>query len=253
MDTFGAFIGPLIALVYLQFYPAQYTNMFLLALIPGAMASAFSLLLREGDKPAKASANNNRMPNFSLARFWKTSNVAYKKLLAGLLVFALVNSSDVFLLLQMKESGIKDSMVIGAYVFYNLIYALGAYPMGKLADAWGLKKTFMLGLLLFVVVYGCFPLCHQWWMFCALLFLYGIYAAATEGISKAWISNITPKENTATAIGTYSGMQSIAAFLASSIGGIIWFCWGAVYTFSITAAVVVLVIIYFRLSSIAEK
>ena len=76
-------------------------------------------------------------------------------------------------------------------------------------------------------------------------FLYGIYAAATEGISKAWITNITHKIDTATAIGTYSALQSICTMLASSLTGFIWFKFGAAIAFMVTAAVTLLIVFYF--------
>jgi MFS family permease len=78
-----------------------------------------------------------------------------------------------------------------------------------------------------------------------LFFLYGIYAAATEGISKAWISNITDKKETATAIGTYAGFQSIFTMLASSFAGLIWYKYGATTTFMVSSIVTFLVVFYF--------
>jgi hypothetical protein len=81
-------------------------------------------------------------------------------------------------------------------------------------------------------------------VFIFLFLLYGLYAAATEGISKAWISNIVDKSETATAIGTYSGFQSICAFIASSLCGLLWYNFGAMFTFLLTASVAVFVIIY---------
>jgi len=78
-----------------------------------------------------------------------------------------------------------------------------------------------------------------------LFFLYGIYAAATEGISKAWISNITDKSDTATAIGTYSGFQSICTMLASSMAGLIWYSFGVSATFLVTSIASVFIVVYF--------
>jgi predicted MFS family arabinose efflux permease len=77
-----------------------------------------------------------------------------------------------------------------------------------------------------------------------LFVLYGLYAAATDGISKAWITNIVDKKDTATAIGTYTGFQSICAFIASSLCGLLWFNFGAMATFLVTAAVTLIVIMY---------
>jgi MFS family permease len=78
-----------------------------------------------------------------------------------------------------------------------------------------------------------------------LFFGYGVYAAATEGITKAWISNLVSKENTATAIGTFSAFQSIGAMIASSVAGLLWYNYGADVTFLVTAIATVLVILYF--------
>ena len=138
-----------------------------------------------------------------------------------------------------------DTMVIGVYIFYNLIYALFAFPIGILADKIGLKTIFVTGLSLFAVVYFGMSVNTNQYLFFGLFFLYGIYASATEGISKAWISNITDKRDTATAIGTFTGLQSICTMLASSITGLIWYSLGAKVAFMLTAGVTVIVIIYF--------
>ncbi|MFZ2282341.1 MAG: MFS transporter, partial [Lutibacter sp.] len=137
------------------------------------------------------------------------------------------------------------TMVIGIYIFYNLVYALFAFPIGILADKIGLKTIFIIGLSFFAAVYFGMALNSNLYFFFGLFFLYGIYASATEGISKAWISNITDKKDTATAIGTFSGLQSICTMLASSLTGLIWFQFGATAAFLTTAIVTMLVIIYF--------
>jgi MFS family permease len=150
-----------------------------------------------------------------------------------------------FLLLKAKEAGIDDTAIIGVYIFYNLIYALTAFPAGMLADKIGLKTIFTGGLTIFAIVYFGMAWSSNIYFFIALFFLYGIYAAGTEGISKAWISNITDKEDTATAIGTYTGFQSIFTMLASSLTGFIWFKFGATSAFILTATVTLIVVVYF--------
>jgi len=136
-------------------------------------------------------------------------------------------------------------MVIGIYIFYNLIYALFSFPVGIIADKAGLKTIFIPGLLMFTIVYFGISVNDNLYIFFVLFFLYGIYAAATEGISKAWISNIVNKEDTATAIGTFSGLQSICTMVASSLTGFIWLIFGATTALIISAAATALVIIYF--------
>jgi MFS family permease len=198
MDTLGAVIGPVLALIYLYFYPEDYRTLFFIALIPGLLAIISSLRLKE--KNAHKDKPKVRTGFFSFLKYWKQSPAVYRKIVAGLLVFTLFNSSDVFLLLQAKQAGLNDTMVIGVYIFYNLVYALFAFPMGILADSVGLKTIFIAGLLVFSAVYFGMAVNTNPYVFFGLFFLYGVYASATEGISKAWISNITGKKDTATAI-----------------------------------------------------
>jgi len=254
MDTLGAVLGPLLALLYLYFYPENYRTLFFIAFIPGIGAVFASFFLKE----KKTSQQNIKVKTsfFSFIHYWKESPIAYKKVVFGLLLFAVFNSSDVFLLLQAKQSGMSDSGVIGVYIFYNLIYALFAFPIGILADKIGLRSIFILGLGIFALVYLVMAFNTNTYVFFGLFFLYGIYASATEGISKAWISNITDAKDTATAIGTYAGFQSICTLLASSLTGLIWFKFGAAAAFITTAIVTLIVLVYFLIvtkSTITSK
>lgn len=245
MDTLGAVIGPSLALLYLYFYPEDYKTLFFIAFIPGIMAVLASSFLKE--KKVSFKKVKNTISFFSFFNYWKQSPIEYKKLVIGLLIFTLINSSDVFLLLQAKQLGLNDTMVIGVYIFYNLIYALFAFPMGIIADNFGLKTIFVFGLVLFAIVYFGMSLSPNLYLIIGLFFIYGIYAAATEGISKAWISNIIDKKDMATAIGTYSGFQSIFTMLASSLTGLIWYQFGATTAFLVIGISTIIVILYFLL------
>ncbi|CAN5285298.1 MFS transporter [soil metagenome] len=252
MDTIGAVIGPALALLYLYYFPQDYKTLFLIAFIPGVFALIASFYLKE--KKHTKSETKIKTTFFSFIHYWKTSPVLYRKVVIGLLTFTLFNSSDVFLLLKVKQSELSDASVMGVYIFYNLIYALFAFPIGIIADKISLKKIFIIGLVLFAIVYFGMSVNNNIYIFFALFFLYGIYAAATEGISKAWISNITNKKDTATAIGTYSGFQSICTMIASSLAGLIWYQFGVAAAFITTGIVTVLVIIYFcSYSSVASN
>ncbi len=243
LDTLGAVLGPSIALVYLFYFPQNYKTLFFIAFIPGLIATLSTFYLKE--KKAQVIRPKVATPFFSFLKYWKVSPVAYRKLVIGLLVFTLFNSSDVFLLLKAKQAGLDDTMVIGVYIFYNLVYALFAFPIGIVADKIGLKSIFIGGLALFATVYLGMAVNTNLFFFFGMFFLYGIYASATEGVSKAWISNITARKDTATAIGTYTGLQSICTMLASSLTGLIWFKLGAATAFITTATATLLVIVYF--------
>lgn len=243
MDTLGAVIGPCLALVYLYFYPQDYATLFFIAFFPGLLAILTTFYLKEKNK---APLEKNKPTSFfSFLNYWKESPRAYRKLVLGLLVFTLFNSSDMFLLLKTKQVVDDDTAVIGFYIFYNLVYALFSFPVGMLADKAGLKKVFIAGLVLFAVVYLGMAANTKLYLFFGLFFLYGIYAAATEGIAKAWITNITDKKDTATAIGTFTGFQSICTMLASSLTGLIWFQFGSTVAFLITGVATIFVAAYF--------
>lgn len=244
MDTLGAVAGPALALIYLYYYPENYQTLFIIAFVPGLLAIACTLFMKEKKIIAATKKGITHAGIFSFTSYWKSSPVTYKKLSAGLLLFALINSSDVFLLLKMKESGQDDTMIIAVYIFYNLVYALLSYPMGMLADKLGLKYIFSGGLLVFSIVYAGFAVSSSLLSFILLFALYGLYAAATEGISKAWISSLVPKGETASAIGTFSGFQSICTLFASSCYGLLWHQFGAMATLLISAVVALIVILY---------
>ena len=236
-DTIGAALGPFGALLFLLTYPAQYKTLFLLAIIPGMFAIVMTFFVHEKNKQPVQVISPAASPGiFSFFRYWKTAPREFRLLAAGLLCFALINSSDVLLLLMMRHQGANDQQVIGIYIFYNLVYAVMSYPLGALGDKVGLKTIFIAGLILFAIVYGGIIIATSLPMLLVLFFIYGMYAASTEGISKAWISNIVPHNEVATAIGFYTGMQSVCTLLASSLAGWLWYFYSPSVTFFVSAA-----------------
>lgn len=257
LDTAGATIGPVIALIFLLYYPKDYMTLFYLAFIPGIISVLLLFLLKE--KKQKASTLE-KGDFFTFFKYWKIATPEYKKLVIGLLVFALFNSSDLFLILKTKEvigkgtieifntSFDSDTITIAAYVVYNLVWALGSYPLGVLADKIGFKKLFLIGLLLFAITYAGFAFDPSITTIFILFGIYGAFSAATDGVSKAWITNIAHDKNTATAVGFYTSCQSICTLAASTLAGLIWSSLGSSYTFGVTGLIAFCVAIYFMLS-----
>jgi len=253
MDTVGAAIGPVLALVFLLFYPGHYKALFIIAFFPGLIAIGLSFLLKESKGKNK---ENEKTPAkisfFSYFRYWKKASPEFRRLTGGLLAFALFNSSDAFLLLALKNQGMSDTLMIGCYIFYNLVYALLSYPLGVMADKIGLKTMLITGLLVFSVVYFFFGFATSLVAFGFLFFFYAFYAAATEGVSKALISNLADKSDTATAIGFYTSFASIFTLLSSSLSGLLWFAIGPKAMFMISGAGVFVVVI-FLVSQLRKK
>lgn len=242
MDTLGAAIGPVIALLLLVVFPSRYELIFLIAFVPGLLSVLLIFLLREKKQPSSTLAGGHF---FSFFGYWKIAGREYKKLVAGLLFFALFNSSDLFLLLKTAEITGDDRSTIGAYILYNMVFALASYPLGVLADRFGIRRIFLYGLLLFSIVYLLFGFAGSTPLLFFSFFLYGIYAAATEGIAKAWITNTAHHTNTATAIGFYTSCQSICTLLASALAGWLWTTFNSRVTFLVTALAGLLTLIWF--------
>jgi MFS family permease len=242
MDTLGAAIGPTVALLFLVLDPNQYKAVFLLAFTPGLISVALIFLLNEKREPASTLGKGSF---FSFFKYWKIAPADYKRLVVGLLFLALFNSSDLFLLLKTKEITGSDQLTIGAYILYNVVFALASYPLGAIADKIGIRNVFFGGLVLFALVYFLFGITNSATVIFSAFFIYGIYAAATEGITKAWITNMAHTSNTATAIGFYTSCESICTLLASIIAGAIWDNFGSSSTFFLTCGAAVFVIVYF--------
>jgi MFS family permease len=243
MDTMGAVLGPGFALVFLFYYPEHYRELFLLAFIPGVIAVLLTMTLKEKSVyKSKVSVNF-----FSFLGYWRESPIAYRRLITGLLFFSLINSSDLFLILRAKEAGLTDTSVIAVYIFYNLVYALFAYPAGIIADRIGLFRTLIGGIFLFCFVYAGMAVAGPLYWYALLFFVYGLYAACTESVAKALITNIAGPARVATAVGTYNAFQSITVLLSSSLAGLVWHVAGAQVLFASTSILAFVVMIYFIL------
>ena len=237
MDTVGAVAGPLLALLMLNFFKLNYQTIFVIAFVPSLIAVIFTFYVKDQKSVLISHTKTN------LNDFWKSSPSQYKILFFLIILFSLVNSSDVFLILKSKNISGSDTMAIAGYIFYNIIYAATSYPIGKLSDKLGKKSVFVIGLLIFSVVYFGFASFNSYAFIWILFALYGIYASSTEGVLKAWISDIIPDQNRGTAIGLITMSSSIAMMIGSILAGFLWDEFGPQVPFYFSSAVSFLVAI----------
>ncbi len=226
MDTTGAVAGPMIALGILSLFPGNYLLLFLIAFVPGILAILLTFLIKS--KPAKPFIRKPFKP-FAFFGYYKKAGKNYKIIVPILLLFALINSSDMFLLMQLKKQGASDVQSIWVYIFYNAVYAITAYPIGKLAGKLGMKKTLVTGLCIFALAYCGIAWAGALWILVLFFGLYGIFTAATDGVTKALISTLCKKEETATAMGFFNGAQSLLALAGGAITGLLWWKFGATF------------------------
>jgi len=222
MDTLGAAIGPALALVLLAVYPQNYPLVFLVAFIPSLFAVAFTFFVKENFLSGK-----KEKEKLSVKIFLKQAPREYKFILSILVLFSFANSSDVFLILKSKSISGSDTLAIISYICYNIVYAASSYPLGVISDKAGKKNVFTFGLLIFSVVYFGFALTDHFTVAILLFILYGVYAASTEGITKAWVADVVPDTLRGTAIGLLTMLSSFAVMLGSVFAGLLWDAFGS--------------------------
>lgn len=245
MDSTGAVIGPLIALLLMAVLKEQYRLIFLLAFFPAALGVA--LLFFFVKEKRRQILSSTEAPRLSLAGFDKN----FKTLLLIIVVFGLGNSSDVFLILRAKNLGLSVTLVVLAYVLYNVVYASFSVPAGVLSDKVGRKKLIIGGFLVFSAVYFAFALVSESFYVWPLFAIYGLYIAATEGVSRALVTDMVAPEKRGTALGLYHTAVGLVAFVASFIAGLLWTYIGPSAPFiygGLTALSAALLFIFFMLA-----
>ncbi|MBA4312135.1 MAG: MFS transporter [Chlorobiaceae bacterium] len=216
LDTAGAVVGPLLALVLLHFLDNKYSLIFLLASIPAFIGVGILLLV------VKEPKHDIKKTEFKLKFSLRSFSKPYKIFLLVNVLFALGNSSDAFLILRTQSLGYTATGAVLLYVVFNAFYSLLSYPLGKLSDRFGARPILIASFLLFAVVYAGFGIAGSGFILWILFPMYGLYMAMSEGISKAYISNLVPSETRATAIGLFYTSTGIITFFSSLIAGLLW-------------------------------
>jgi MFS family permease len=216
MDTMGAVVGPALAFFFLGIFSNDYRKVFWLSMIPGIIAVLLIILfITEKKKSAAAQAER---PKLTLAHFdWK-----FKFFVVIATLFAVGNSSDVFLILRAEQVGIPTVTIPLVYLMFNLVYSLSAVPAGMAADKYGRKRLILLGFILFAILYYGFAVASGTKTIWILFGFYGLFMGLTEGIQKAFLATIIPQDFKATAFGVYTTAVGLAMFPASLIGGWLW-------------------------------
>jgi MFS family permease len=248
LDTMGAVIGPALAFFLLGIFSNDYRKVFWLSMIPGIIA-VLLIIFFITEKKKVFSVKPAERPKLTMKHFdWRFKSFV---LIAG--IFAIGNSSDVFLILRAQQIGIPTVMIPVVYLLFNLIYSLSAIPAGIAADRFGRKRVILLGFILFAVLYYGFAIASDTKAIWILFGFYGLFMGLTEGIQKAFLATIIPQDFKATAFGVYNTVIGIAMFPASLVGGWLWdnispsatFYFGAI-TASLSAALFTIFIVSMR-------
>jgi MFS family permease len=216
MDTLGAVVGPLIGLAGYELLDHKIPPLLYIAIVPAVLSVALVALVRERPRPVERAhrppmrATLRQLPR----RYWRV--------IVLLAAFAVVNFPDALILLRLKGIGFSVAEVILAYVGYNVVYALGSYPAGALADRIPRPAVFGIGMAFFAVGYIGLGLTTDKVAAWLILGLYGLFTACTDGVGKAWISGLVPAELQSSAQGIFQGATGFAVLSAGLWAGLLW-------------------------------
>jgi len=191
--------------------PGNYRLIFLIAGIP-AIIAVFVIIF--GIKEARKN-KHELFTKFHLNDF----PPKYYFFLAIVFVFTLGNSTDALLLVKANEVGVKVAFIPLVYLITNAVSVLASVPSGSLADRVGKEKILIAGYIIYAVVYFGFGINTSTGAIISLFALYGLYSAATDGIQKAFISDMVDKNKQGTGMGIYNALLGITLLPASLIAG----------------------------------
>ncbi|MEO0075743.1 MAG: MFS transporter [candidate division WOR-3 bacterium] len=220
LDTLGAAIGVIFAYLLIKSNITNYNRVFLFSIIPALLGVLVLFWARDKIKSIKVASNQLKLS-------WRQLSKKLRWFLIVVFIFALGNSSNQFLILRAKSLGLSITSVLLIYLFYNLIYGILSFPIGRLSDKIGRKKILIIGYLIYAVIYLGFAVINRASLIWVLFGIYGFYSAFTEGIEKAYISDIAPIELRGTLIGLHATLIGVGLLPASIIAGMLWSLIGA--------------------------
>jgi MFS family permease len=214
-DTAGAVLGPLAALALLALIGENFRPIFALALVPAVLAV---ILLRGVSERAPRPAEAESQQRLRFRDFGK----GYYVFLAISLVFALGNSSDVFIILRARNLGLGVSEAVLAYALFNVVYSLLSMPAGMASDRLGRPRVIAGGFAVFAAVYFGFAVVDAGAYVWLLFAVYGTYMALTEGVGRALVTDFVGAHWRGTALGLYQGAMGLMILLSSVLAGVLW-------------------------------
>ena len=218
MDNAGAVVGPLLASLFLFFFPEQYRTLFALTLIPGIVVVV--ILLRVPDVRTDATPGVTATNVGGREPLMPSGDL--KRALALIFVFSLGNASDAFLLLRLSDAGVAAVWIPVLWAALNLVKAAASVVGGDLSDRYGRRTLIGFGWLIYAAVYLAFGFVESTAALVAIFLTYGLYFGLTEGVEKAWIADLTPANARGTAFGVYNATLGVGVLAASLLFGFLW-------------------------------
>ena len=231
LDTVGAFVGPLLAIGLMLLWANDFRAVFWVAVIPGFLSVALLLfavrepkrsIVREPGKKRVNPIHWSAIKRFSRAYWWVVA-------IGG--VFTLARFSEAFMLLRAHQLGLSLAWVPLVLVVMNVVYALSAYPFGRLSDRVSHHKLLAAGLVVLIAADAVLALSATATMVFAGAAMWGLHMGLTQGLLATMVAGTAPADLRGTAFGFFNLLSGVAMLVASAVAGFLWVRLGAPFTF----------------------
>ncbi|MCL2875904.1 MAG: MFS transporter [Betaproteobacteria bacterium] len=227
LDTVGAFIGPLLAVLLMLLWANDFRAIFWFAAIPGLASVALLVFGLREPAPAPSAKRENPIRRDNLRRL----DASYWRVAAIGAIFTLARFSEAFLVLRALQCGIPPAFVPLVMAAMSLVYSLTAWPFGRLSDRMSHRRLLAIGLIVLIAADLVLASHQHWGAVLAGVALWGMHMGITQGLLSAMVAKTAPAELRGTAFGIFNVISGIAMLLASVAAGLLWDYLGAPATF----------------------
>lgn len=230
MDHAGAVLGPLIASLFLYFYPGEYRTLFALTIVPGVIVIVILATV-----PEPKTTPNRQLPTSNSQGVARGSRIGKRdpgdsvhlspdlyRALVVILIFTLGNASDAFLLLRLSDLGVQTYWIPLLWSALHVVKSTASVAGGQLSDRIGRRHAIALGWTVYAAVYAAFAVFDTAGIVITVFLVYGLYFGLTEGVEKAWVADLAAPEVRGTAFGIYNAVLGVGSLAASVLFGLIW-------------------------------
>jgi MFS family permease len=228
LDTVGAVIGPILAMVLMYLWANDFRAVFWVAVIPAFLSVGLLFFGVREPEAAPIEARRNPFTRANLARlgsaFWWVVGLGA--------VVTLARFSEAFLVLRAYEGGLSLALSPIVLIGMNCVYAVAAYPFGKLADAIDHRRLFCVGLVVLIASHVLLAVSHTGLGLAAGVALWGLHLAMTQGLLATMVADTAPADLRGTAYGCFNLLSGVAMLVSSGLAGWLWDQYGARATFT---------------------
>ena len=228
LDSVGAFVGPLFAVVLMQWFANDIRAVLWFGVVPAVIAVALLIVfVREPERHDSEAKARTRLTLATVKqlprRYWLIVQLGA--------VFTLARFSEAFLVLRAQNLGLAIGYIPAVMIAMNVVYAGVAYPAGVAADRFGHRMLLTVGLAMLVladlVLAGATAPAHAF----LGTALWGLHMGLTQGLLSKLVADTAPATLRGTAFGVFNVVSGVALLLASIIAGALWSAVGPSGTF----------------------